>query len=540
MAAGLVGLMLQVACGPDPTAMPTALPTATVPPMATPTAVAGATPTPVLPPEGTLRVAVTGAADHRDLHRLVSEWATLFGPSLSYNRLLRFATGPGVPLPSLVVECDLCSEWRQVDQITYEMDVHPDARWQDTDGLPSRPVTTDDVVFSLERLRTRGYPHVALLDSVDRILAPTERTVQLRLHFPDPDLPIKLASPYAVMVRPEVMEAEDPRTAPVVGSGPWRYQQGLSGQVKLTAWEEYWRPGQPMVQAIVFQPAASLDVGVGVLRGGRADMAQVTEEQWAALAQEGFSSAVVQRQGRGLLFGLNTARAPFADVLVRRAALKALDPHGALANTFGIGSVGVGVPVVAPQWLVDDATLRATFDEPGAARELLREANAEGTEFALVVANFGEEYVAHGTALADQLRGVGFDVTVDVLSRGAYLSRVWRDRDFDAFVGPLPPIDTPNGFLLALLHSRGSSNVTGMSDEAIDALIEAQAIESDIARRGELVRKLQVRTLAGAWLFMPVISAERWAYTGRVRDLAPAMPMGAGDLWRAVGIEEQP
>ena len=76
MAAGLVGLMLQVACGPDPTAMPTALPTATVPPMATPTAVAGATPTPVLPPEGTLRVAVTGAADHRDLHRLVSEWAT--------------------------------------------------------------------------------------------------------------------------------------------------------------------------------------------------------------------------------------------------------------------------------------------------------------------------------------------------------------------------------------------------------------------------------------------------------------------------------
>ena len=131
-------------------------------------------------------------------------------------------------------------------------------------------------------------------------------------------------------------------------------------------------------------------------------------------------------------------------------------------------------------------------------------------------------------------------MTVDVLSRGAYLNRVWRDRDFDAFVGPLPPIDTPNGFLLALLHSRGSSNVTGMSDEAIDALIEAQAIEPDIARRGELVRELQVRTLAGAWLFMPVISAERWAHTGRVRDLVPAMPMGAGDLWRAVGVEDQP
>ena len=51
------------------------------PPTATPTPLDAPTATP--PAAGTLRVAVTGAAPDLDLHRVVSEWATLFGPATS-------------------------------------------------------------------------------------------------------------------------------------------------------------------------------------------------------------------------------------------------------------------------------------------------------------------------------------------------------------------------------------------------------------------------------------------------------------------------
>ncbi|MEE8519659.1 MAG: hypothetical protein V3S98_11090, partial [Dehalococcoidia bacterium] len=119
MAALAVGLLAAACSGP----VPTPTPTAAVPPID------------VSPEEGTLRVAVTGAAPHRDLHTVVSEWATLFGSSLGYSRLMRFVTGPGQPLPSLTVECDLCESWRQVDPLTYEFDIHPQAVWQDAEDF---------------------------------------------------------------------------------------------------------------------------------------------------------------------------------------------------------------------------------------------------------------------------------------------------------------------------------------------------------------------------------------------------------------------
>ncbi len=511
----------------------TAAPTPTPPPL-TPTP----TPTVGAPPAGTLRVAVTGAAPHLDLHRVVSEWATLFGPGTAYSRLLRFVSGPQAVFPSLAVECDLCDAWRVVDDLTYEFDLHPEARWQDAEGFASRPVTPQDVVFSLKRLRTEGSPHASLLAAVDDIAPVGERTVRLTLRYPDADLPQKLASPYAVVLAPDALEGVDVRTGRVVGSGPWRFEQNLSGGVELTAWEGYFRPGEPAASAVVFQRAARAEVAAGLLRRGRVDMARVSEAEWRALPAGEFRSVVVQRQGRGLVLGLNARRGPFDDARVRRAAFRALDPHAALAGSFGIGAVGIGVPLVEPSWALDDAALRAAFADPEGARALLREAGDVRPSITLTVANFGPAHVTHGELLTAQLRGAGFDVSVETVSRSTYLTRVWRERDFDAFVGPLPPTDMPSSFLLSLLHSEGSSNVTGASDPALDGLIERQAAETDVGRRGELVRAAQAAALEGAWLFMPVISAERWAFSARVSGVPAAMPAGAGDLWKYVRVDE--
>ena len=527
LAASLASVVLTaIACSATPTPVPS------------PTDVPTPTPTLGPPPVGTLRVAVTGNAPHLDLHQLVSEWAALYGPGPAYSRLLRFVSGPGVPFPSLAVECDLCETWRAVDELTYEFDVHPDARWQDGEAFASRPVTPQDIVFSLERLRTEGFPHAGLLASVDAIVPVGDRTVRLRLRYPDADLPQKLASPYAVVLAPDALEGVDVRTGRVVGSGPWRFEKQLSGGVELTRWEDYFRPGEPAASAIVFQRALDTEVGVGLLRRGRVDMARVTEEQWRSLDGGGYRSVVVQRQGRGVLFGLNARRPPFDDVRVRRAAFLALDPHAALAETFGIGAVAIGVPLVGPSWRLDDAAFRAAFGSPEAARAILRDAGVERPAITLTVANFGEDHVSHGEVLSEMLSEVGFDVTVEVVTRGTYLRRVWRERDFEAFAGPLPPTDTPSAFLFALLHSQGSSNVTGAADTALDELIERQSEEADASLRGELIRRIQAVALDGAWLFMPVITAERWAFNSRVSNVPAAIPTGAGDLWKYVRVED--
>ena len=505
--------------------------------MPTPSPTPAPLPTADPPPPGTLRVGVVGAAPHLDLHRLVSEWATLFGPSLAYSRLLRFETGPGVVLPSMSVECDLCDEWRVVDPLTYEFDIHPGARWQDATDFVSQPATPQDVVFSLERLRTEGYPHVSLLDAVREIEPVGTRTVRLRLRYPDPGLPQKLASPNAVIISPGALSGHNLHTDRVVGSGPWRFTQGASGQVNLVPWEGYFRPGLPASEGITFLPVRDLETGVALLRRGTVDMAQVTEAQWDVLGRQGFRSMEVRRQGSGLVFIVNARRPPLDDAGVRRAVFLGLDPHAALDEAFDdAGWVGVGVPVVEPSWLLDDDTLRAAFGDPAGAARLLTGAGLASPEVTLTVANFGEAYVAHGELLARQLRIAGFDVTVEIVSRSSYLTKVWEERDFDLAVGPLPPVSTTNSFLLSIVHSEGQRSVTGHANGELDALIEAQSAEADPTRRGELVQEAQAMLLTEALLFMPRIATERWAYNDRVEGFFPNMAAGSGDFWARVRV----
>ncbi len=464
---------------------------------------------------------------------MVSEWAALFGPGPSHGRLMRFVLQPNVP-PTLAVECDLCESWRFVGELTAEFQLRRDAHWQPGEGFPSRPVTPQDVVFSMERLRTPGWPHLPLLDSVESIEAVNEEVVRFSLHYPDLDLPIKLASPYAVLLAPESLDGVDVQRSGAPGAGPWLYERGVTGQVTLTAWGGH-NTGTK-VQSIVFHPASNADLVTRLLRQGRVDIAQVSESDWPELQAEGFSSEVVYRSGRGVLFGFNSARPVFDDRSVRRAAFLAISPGDALRAAFGIGVVSTGLPLAGGAWALPQEEIDASFGDPARARSMLADAGVP-EPIALIVANFGEAYVEHGRLLAEQLEGAGFEVAVEVLSRATYLRRVWQERDFDAFVGPMPPTDTPNAFLLGLVHSDGALNVTGGS-ATLDSLIEQQQGELEDSGRAGLAQAIQREMLSEAFLFMAAGAAERWAFSERVEGFVPDMPMGSGGLWALVSVRD--
>ena len=101
---------------PVPTSTPTLIPVPTN------------TPTPSPPPEGVLRVAMNGTQSYLDVQRSISEWSTLFGPGIAYNRLLRFISGPDVVLPSMQTECDLCTKWEYLEPNTYVFHLNKNAK----------------------------------------------------------------------------------------------------------------------------------------------------------------------------------------------------------------------------------------------------------------------------------------------------------------------------------------------------------------------------------------------------------------------------
>ena len=82
-------------------------------------------------------------------------------------------------------------------------------------------------------------------------------------------------------------------------------------------------------------------------------------------------------------------------------------------------------------------------------------------------------------------------------------------------LGPPAPVTVPNGYLLPVLHSQGRWNTTGHSDQHLDDLLEAQAVEVDPDHRAELIREIQRLALDNAYRFMPAAMVAIWTWNPR-------------------------
>lgn len=474
------------------------------------------------PTPGVLRVGIVGSFPYSDLHEVISEWATLYGPGPSHSRLMKFIPNMDTAL-YMTVACDLCSSYEKTNSTTYDFLLNPTSRFQESQGFKSRPVTSGDVIFSLRRIGRPESPHNILTESIESMESLSSSKIRLKLKYPDPDFLLKLASPHAVIVAPEQFSGD---VSPgITGSGPWLFSQGQSGQITLSSWPEHSRGTNSL--SIEFRIAANQEMILRMLKNGSVDIARIPNANWPELEADGYNSSIVHRQGRGVIFGLNSNKPPFHHLGNRKAIFAALNPNQALKNSFGIGEISTGLPLADQEWELTSDTMTRFFNKDGVDLKNINE------PFELLVANFGESYRRHGEIIASQLKGKGANIEVTSITRPEYLKRVWIEKDFDAFLGPLPPTNLPNNFASSFVHSGGEMNVTG-GLPALDELVEKFAKESNEGERATIALSLQEELLSQALFFMAASSSERWVFTDSVENFIPLMPMGSGDLWSYV------
>ena len=225
-------LLIIVACrGASPTPSATSSPIPTTPaPSATvvPSPTLTGIPTPAGVRGGRLTTLTQVNVPHLDVHQEVQQTLASMGPGLSYSRLLRLATGSegDYPQPSLLLECDLCESWEALDPLTYSFKLREGIRWHDVSPVGGRELVAGDVAYSLERLRTPGWPNAGLLRNIDSIEVVDRHTLNISLDpgFPDADFMVSLADGHAKVVAPEVVDLKgDLKESEVVGTGPWRW-----------------------------------------------------------------------------------------------------------------------------------------------------------------------------------------------------------------------------------------------------------------------------------------------------------------------------
>ena len=447
-------------------------------------------------------------------------------------------------MPSLEVQCEVCSSWEMTDGITFEFRLRDDVVWRDLQPVKERRLDAADISYSYERQRSEGMPNSVLLHMIDSVESSAEDRLRITLLAPDADFLVALADGHSKIVAREAVEVNgDLRAGPTIGTGAWMLEEVLEDMTfTLRRNESYFLEDAPLLDRIRIHTITDEETAYAAFRVNNVDVHRVLPEQWAEFRQQKPDATMLpfKEIGVGLEVAFNTAQAPFDELNVRRAAMLSMRPNRAIDEVWqGAAYLTQGVPLASAGWQMDEEQLGGFFGDPPRATALLSETvGALPVPVAIRAGDFGEEYRAHAERIASEMQSAGFDPELQFVDRRRFGEEVWLGGDYQMFVGPTAPVASPNAYMLAVLHSEGAWNTTGHEDEALDALILAQAGEYDPEERQRLALEAQRTALERAYRFMPAAAVSLWAWWPHVKGLEPNFAGSEYSHWERVWIEE--
>jgi peptide/nickel transport system substrate-binding protein len=479
-----------------PTAVATAAPTARsgAAPAGAPTATAVAAKY-----GGTIRTSRTGVAPHLDPHQTAASPASAFGWGNAYSRFLKYKVGPDVKYPGFIPVGDVAESWQQNDETTYTFKLRPNVKWHNIAPVNGRAFTAEDAVYSITRMKTKGFATAPTFAIVDRAEAVDPLTVRLRLTGPDADLLSNLGNPYAKMVAREAVELKgDLKEGPTIGTAPWVLERDEpNGGSYLVRNPVYFLKGLPYADRLEWLVITDLQTIIAALRSKQLD-AQMTgiEKDDAEQLKKADPSLVITvlRDVGGTELIFRCDRPPFADVRVRQAVSKAID-RDAIGSALWGGSVWYNANITMPaaDWYLPEAEVASKVKRDlDGARQLLKQAGAEGAAFEIGASNIsGGIYVQSAELLQAQLKEVGLNPRLKAIDQTLYSTLAVSGGEFDILTGPVNPATSANEDLLGRWHSKGERAISKHNDPELDKLIEQQARTTNPDDRKKLLVDIQ-------------------------------------------------
>lgn len=450
----------------------------------------------------------------------------------------------------------LATEWRAVDDLTWEIRLNPAARFQD-----GTPVTVDDVAFTIARagdvpnspssLNTYTRP----VKSVEQVDA---HTLRIHTHAPTP-----LMANYLSMVMILAKHAaEGLSTADfnagkgMIGTGPYRYVSWTPGGVAvMERYEEFAGP-KPAFRRVEFRPIANAGARTAALRAGDVDLIEIVPtDQFDRFSKDPAFATAVSPSNRLMFLTLDSDREvtphiagrdgkpipnPLRDVRVRKALSMAINREALVSRVMqgqGLptndlappGYFGASPELVKPQ----------TFDLPGAKKLLAEAGYPEG--FAVQINGPNDRYVNDEQvvqAVGQMWSRAGLVATVETRPRGTWLSESAQLK-YSVNLSGFSPNPEVLGMLEALIHtvdpSRGfgPANRGRFSNAAIDRLIEQARTTMDDGERERISREATRMAVVEQQALIPLyFQTNTWAmrkglrYEARTDEMTLATSVG--------------
>ena len=466
------------------------------------------------------------------------------GYTLFYERLLAYN------LRTYAVEPEIAQKWEQPSPTDYVFHLQPGVKWQNKPPVNGRPLTVDDVVWSLERARTNDPRFISrsYLASVDRIEAPDKATVRITTKGPDAVTLKKLSDDNLAILAREVIEkyAKLSTAEAVVGTGPFvmkTLEEGVGAEYVRNP--DYWKPGLPYLDGFRTKDLEDSLAAWSAFLSGQLDVALApgsAVEQYLAKQAPGFSPDWFADDTVAFLYP-NLQRKPMDDARIVRA-LRLLIDHDEFIKAwaeaqYGRGRYGSIFPTALSAWDLTDDEYRSHLEwkqpKDAAVKEGLALLSAAGfskespLRFTLDALN-AQQYQVGAQLVQAQWQRLGQGV-VDIklnFSDSPTALKIKVNRSFTyAYFGNSGGLADPDAWLSASYHSGGSLNFMGLSDSKLDAMIDKQRTIFDEPKRKLLVKQI-VQYMIGQG--PSVIPANRYILDGvqsRVRGHVPEYHMNA-------------
>ena len=423
----------------------------------------------------------------------------------TYDTLVTFPDdGVGDVVPRLA------SGWQVSDDgLSYTFTLRDNVKFDNGD-----PLTADDVVFSIQRLRNlQGNPSF-LAEPVSDVIAIDERTVRIGLNEPTPDFLIMLANSAMSIVNARVVQehggsdaanasqtdkAEDYLNGNSAGTGPYVLERwDRLERVVLTRNPNYWG-SRPYFDRVVIVDVPTAAARSDALLTGEIDVAlDLGPDQLNALAADG-NIEVYQHPGEIIHYlAMNQDPAiggPMADPRVQLAVRYALDYDGYRELWSGSITPGSNLMVGLPAAYGPD---RAFKQDLVKARSLLEEAGyPDGFEITLDYPDItygGIVFSTNAQKIQEDLARVSIDVT---LRPGEFSVSLESYRQGEQAFGYWlwGPNILSSSDLLSFLPAGAAAERVNWDEATADAVIvelrNKAAVEQDPERRQVLYSQIQ-------------------------------------------------
>ena len=362
------------------------------------------------------------------------------------------------------------------DRLTYTFTLREGVKFHNGDE-----VTAEDVVYSISRCAdtTDGTPLVEAFSVIQSVEAVDERTVAITISEPSNEF----ISYMTTAILPADYDQQD--TAPV-GTGPFKFvSRAAQDNIVLERFDEYW--GTPAyLDKVTFKIMENADSLVMSLQSGAIDLcSHLTSTQVAQLGGDFYVAEGTMNLVQAVY--LNNAVPPLDNLQVRQALCLAVNKQEIIDMAFdGYGTpIGSSMYPAFGKYFDESLTGYYAYDTEQAKALLADAGYPNGFELTITVPSNYQPHMDTAQVVAEQLKLIGVNVTIQPVEWETWLSDVYVGRNFQATLVGVDASTMTARALLERFTSTYSKNFINYSNAEYDQLFaQAQACYDDAQQTG--------------------------------------------------------